>query len=190
MLLGGRPTSTREQMRQVLELEIQLANITVPQDQRRDEEKIYHKMSIAELQVGQVGEQRQLGGTGLWSRPPSFPSCCLPKTANPFLICLLFELSSCTVTIHFRSPLSRPFLGPLFCCLGMNRGIMLKLSNNLHKMSTKQSKEIWKHLLEGPYCARNQPFSWIMERLGEGGSEGDTSYVGTLDGVKGVFFVF
>ncbi|CAK7298705.1 Endothelin-converting enzyme 2 [Vulpes lagopus] len=51
MLLGGRPTSTREQMRQVLELEIQLANITVPQDQRRDEEKIYHKMSIAELQA-------------------------------------------------------------------------------------------------------------------------------------------
>ncbi|XP_053513833.1 endothelin-converting enzyme 2 isoform X3 [Artibeus jamaicensis] len=51
ILLGGQPASTREQMRQVLELETQLANITVPQDQRRDEEKIYHKMSIAELQV-------------------------------------------------------------------------------------------------------------------------------------------
>ncbi|XP_017721533.1 PREDICTED: endothelin-converting enzyme 2 isoform X2 [Rhinopithecus bieti] len=51
MLLGGRPTSTREQMQQVLELETQLANITVPQDQRRDEEKIYHKMSISELQA-------------------------------------------------------------------------------------------------------------------------------------------
>ncbi|XP_015990050.2 endothelin-converting enzyme 2 isoform X5 [Rousettus aegyptiacus] len=51
MLLGGQPASTREQMRQVLELEIQVANITVPQDQRRDEEKIYHKMSIAELQA-------------------------------------------------------------------------------------------------------------------------------------------
>ncbi|XP_012312788.1 endothelin-converting enzyme 2 isoform X1 [Aotus nancymaae] len=51
VLLGGRPTSTREQMHQVLELEIQLANITVPQDQRRDEEKIYHKMSISELQA-------------------------------------------------------------------------------------------------------------------------------------------
>ncbi|XP_054940104.1 endothelin-converting enzyme 2 isoform X7 [Physeter macrocephalus] len=51
MLLGGPPASTREQMQQVLELEIQLANITVPQDQRRDEEKIYHKMSIAELQA-------------------------------------------------------------------------------------------------------------------------------------------
>lgn len=51
MLLGGQPASTREQMRQVLELEIQVANLTVPQDQRRDEEKIYHKMSIAELQA-------------------------------------------------------------------------------------------------------------------------------------------
>ncbi|XP_037695339.1 endothelin-converting enzyme 2 isoform X3 [Choloepus didactylus] len=51
MLLGGRPVSTRKQMQQVLELEVQLANITVPQDQRRDEEKIYHKMNIAELQA-------------------------------------------------------------------------------------------------------------------------------------------
>ncbi|KAM5334746.1 endothelin-converting enzyme 2 isoform 3-T3 [Glossophaga mutica] len=51
VLLGGQPASTREQMRQVLELETQLANITVPQDQRRDEERIYHKMSIAELQA-------------------------------------------------------------------------------------------------------------------------------------------
>ncbi|XP_033618492.1 EEF1AKMT4-ECE2 readthrough transcript protein isoform X2 [Fukomys damarensis] len=51
LLLGGCLASTREQMRQVLELETQLANITVPQDQRRDEEKIYHKMSISELQA-------------------------------------------------------------------------------------------------------------------------------------------
>ncbi|XP_029400609.1 endothelin-converting enzyme 2 [Mus pahari] len=51
VLLGGQPTSTREQMQRVLELEIELANITVPQDQRRDEEKIYHKMSISELQA-------------------------------------------------------------------------------------------------------------------------------------------
>ncbi|MBZ3881225.1 Endothelin-converting enzyme 2 [Sciurus carolinensis] len=51
ILLGGQPTSTREQMQQVLELETQLANITVPQDQRRDEEKIYHKMSISDLQT-------------------------------------------------------------------------------------------------------------------------------------------
>ncbi|XP_028916661.1 endothelin-converting enzyme 2 isoform X2 [Ornithorhynchus anatinus] len=50
-LLGGSPASTREQMQQVLELEIQLANITVPQDQRRDEEKIYRKMNIAQLQI-------------------------------------------------------------------------------------------------------------------------------------------
>ncbi|XP_006017174.1 endothelin-converting enzyme 2 [Alligator sinensis] len=51
MLLGGAQESTREQMQQVLELETQLANLTVPQDERRDDEKIYHKMSIAELQA-------------------------------------------------------------------------------------------------------------------------------------------
>lgn len=51
MLLGGETRSTRLQMQQILDFETMLANITVPQDQRRDEEKIYHKMTIAELQV-------------------------------------------------------------------------------------------------------------------------------------------
>lgn len=52
MLLGGGPEPTHLQMQQVLDFETQLANITVPQAERRDDEKIYHKMSIAELQVG------------------------------------------------------------------------------------------------------------------------------------------
>lgn len=50
-LLGGDKGSTRLQMQQILDFEKALANITVPQDQRRDEEKIYHKVSVAELQV-------------------------------------------------------------------------------------------------------------------------------------------
>ncbi len=53
MLLGGERSSTYLQMQQILEFETALANITVPQDQRRDEEKIYHKVTIAELQVRQ-----------------------------------------------------------------------------------------------------------------------------------------
>uniref|UniRef100_A0A4W6F2I3 endothelin-converting enzyme 1 n=1 Tax=Lates calcarifer TaxID=8187 RepID=A0A4W6F2I3_LATCA len=51
MLLGGERSSTQLQMQQILEFETALANITVPQDQRRDEEKIYHKVTIAELQL-------------------------------------------------------------------------------------------------------------------------------------------
>ncbi|XP_015282402.1 PREDICTED: endothelin-converting enzyme 2 [Gekko japonicus] len=50
-LLGGPKASTEEQMQQVLELEIRLANLTVPQDERRDDEKIYHKLTIRELQA-------------------------------------------------------------------------------------------------------------------------------------------
>lgn len=52
MLLGGARASTEEQMQQVLDLETELANLTVPQDERRDDEKIYHKLNIAGLQVG------------------------------------------------------------------------------------------------------------------------------------------
>ncbi|XP_063350410.1 endothelin-converting enzyme 2b isoform X2 [Pelmatolapia mariae] len=51
MLLGGERSSTQAQMQQIMDFETALANITVPQDQRRDEEKIYHKVTIAELQV-------------------------------------------------------------------------------------------------------------------------------------------
>uniref|UniRef100_A0A7N8YQ82 endothelin-converting enzyme 1 n=1 Tax=Mastacembelus armatus TaxID=205130 RepID=A0A7N8YQ82_9TELE len=51
MLLGGERSSTQLQMQQILDFETALANITVPQDQRRDEEKIYHKVTIAELQL-------------------------------------------------------------------------------------------------------------------------------------------
>ncbi|KAG7225926.1 hypothetical protein INR49_018527 [Caranx melampygus] len=51
MLLGGERTSTQLQMQQILEFETALANITVPPDQHRDEEKIYHKVTIAELQL-------------------------------------------------------------------------------------------------------------------------------------------
>ncbi|XP_028650828.1 endothelin-converting enzyme 2b isoform X1 [Erpetoichthys calabaricus] len=50
-LLGGDRNSTRWQMQQILDFETTLANITVPQDERRDEEKIYHKITIAELQM-------------------------------------------------------------------------------------------------------------------------------------------
>uniref|UniRef100_A0A8D0HA55 endothelin-converting enzyme 1 n=1 Tax=Sphenodon punctatus TaxID=8508 RepID=A0A8D0HA55_SPHPU len=51
VLLGGGKASTQEQMQQVLEFETQLANLTIPQDERRDDEKFYHKLSIAEMQA-------------------------------------------------------------------------------------------------------------------------------------------
>ncbi|XP_041130174.1 endothelin-converting enzyme 1-like isoform X1 [Polyodon spathula] len=51
VLLGGEEASTREQMQQVLDLETTLANITIPQEERRDEELIYHKVKARELQA-------------------------------------------------------------------------------------------------------------------------------------------
>lgn len=51
LLLGGDKNSTQSQMQQILDFETELANITVPPDELRDEEKIYHKITIAELQV-------------------------------------------------------------------------------------------------------------------------------------------
>ncbi|XP_039285677.1 endothelin-converting enzyme homolog [Nilaparvata lugens] len=50
VLLGGEENSTREQMREVIEFETRLAEITIPSDERRDEEKAYHQMSIASLE--------------------------------------------------------------------------------------------------------------------------------------------
>uniref|UniRef100_A0A4W5PUN4 endothelin-converting enzyme 1 n=1 Tax=Hucho hucho TaxID=62062 RepID=A0A4W5PUN4_9TELE len=51
LLLGGDKNSTQSQMQQILDFETTLANITVSQDKCCDKEKIYHKITIAELQL-------------------------------------------------------------------------------------------------------------------------------------------
>ncbi|CAH1118459.1 unnamed protein product [Phaedon cochleariae] len=50
ILLGGEPNSTRKHMEDIVEFETKLANITTPNELRRDEEKLYNLMTIAELQ--------------------------------------------------------------------------------------------------------------------------------------------
>ncbi|KAF2895308.1 hypothetical protein ILUMI_10863 [Ignelater luminosus] len=50
ILLNGEPNATQAHMQDVIDFETQLANITTPNEQRRDEESLYHLMSIAELQ--------------------------------------------------------------------------------------------------------------------------------------------
>uniref|UniRef100_A0ACB8EEA6 Endothelin-converting enzyme 1 n=1 Tax=Sphaerodactylus townsendi TaxID=933632 RepID=A0ACB8EEA6_9SAUR len=50
MLLGGQDeAAVRQQMQQVLDFETALANITTPQEKRRDEEAIYHKVTARDL---------------------------------------------------------------------------------------------------------------------------------------------
>ncbi|CAH1165627.1 unnamed protein product [Phyllotreta striolata] len=51
VLLGGELNTTKRQMRDVIEFETKLANITTPSDLRRDEEKLYHLMKLGELQL-------------------------------------------------------------------------------------------------------------------------------------------
>lgn len=50
VLLGGDKNTTRDKMKDIIEFETRLARITVPAEDRRDEEKFYNNMAIAELQ--------------------------------------------------------------------------------------------------------------------------------------------
>ena len=50
VLLGGEENNTRRQMADVIEFETKLANITQPAEDLRDEEKLYHLMSVKDLQ--------------------------------------------------------------------------------------------------------------------------------------------
>ncbi|XP_061189533.1 endothelin-converting enzyme homolog isoform X2 [Saccostrea echinata] len=50
VLMGGEENITRKHMQDVIAFETELANITVPSEDRRDEEKIYHKITIPDLQ--------------------------------------------------------------------------------------------------------------------------------------------
>lgn len=51
VLLGGTKESSRAMMEEVLDFETTLASITVPQEERRDEELIYNKMKAKDLAV-------------------------------------------------------------------------------------------------------------------------------------------
>lgn len=50
VLLGGEENFTKKQMQDVIAFETKLAEITIPPEERRDEEKMYNLMSLSELQ--------------------------------------------------------------------------------------------------------------------------------------------
>ncbi|XP_075540860.1 M13 family metallopeptidase neprilysin 3 isoform X2 [Dermacentor variabilis] len=50
VLLGGKESDVKAQMQDVIDFEKRLANITVPAEERRDDERLYHKMTVADLQ--------------------------------------------------------------------------------------------------------------------------------------------
>ncbi|XP_012276317.1 endothelin-converting enzyme homolog isoform X2 [Orussus abietinus] len=50
VLLGGEENTTRKSMQGIIDFETRLAEITTPQEERRDEEKLYNLMSIDDLQ--------------------------------------------------------------------------------------------------------------------------------------------
>jgi len=54
VLLGGEKNSTRKQMLEVIELETKLAGITATLEQKRNEAKTYHRMSLNDLTVSFV----------------------------------------------------------------------------------------------------------------------------------------
>lgn len=69
LLGGGDEDAIRPQMQQILDFETALANITIPQEKRRDEELIYHKVTAAELQVDRAPADAEAGrpqGFGTW----------------------------------------------------------------------------------------------------------------------------
>uniref|UniRef100_A0A3Q3WIT7 Endothelin-converting enzyme 1 n=1 Tax=Mola mola TaxID=94237 RepID=A0A3Q3WIT7_MOLML len=49
VLLGGSQETSRTLMGEIVDFETTLANITIPQEERRDEELIYHKMEAKDL---------------------------------------------------------------------------------------------------------------------------------------------
>ena len=51
VLLGAQSENdTRKQMKQVIDFETRLAEITIPNEDRRDEESLYNLMTLTELQ--------------------------------------------------------------------------------------------------------------------------------------------
>lgn len=51
VLLGGSEETSKTLMKEIVDFETSLANITVPLEERRDEELIYHKVQAKDLKV-------------------------------------------------------------------------------------------------------------------------------------------
>lgn len=51
VIFGADESTASNDMKDVVDFEIEIANATMPSDQRRDDEKLYHKMTIGELQT-------------------------------------------------------------------------------------------------------------------------------------------
>lgn len=49
VLLGANETDARRQMEEIMEFETKIANITIPLEERRNEEAMYHPMKLSEL---------------------------------------------------------------------------------------------------------------------------------------------
>lgn len=54
ILLGGSKETSQKMMEEIVDFETVLANITVPQEARREELKIYHKIQAKELSVSHL----------------------------------------------------------------------------------------------------------------------------------------
>lgn len=55
ILLGGSEETSQRLMGEIVDFETSLANITIPQEERRDEELIYNKMEAKDLAVSVPG---------------------------------------------------------------------------------------------------------------------------------------
>ncbi|XP_061197808.1 neprilysin-1-like isoform X2 [Saccostrea echinata] len=51
VIFGADPATAADDMAEMVDFEIDVANATMPSDERRDDEKLYHKMMISELQT-------------------------------------------------------------------------------------------------------------------------------------------
>lgn len=49
VLLGANETDARRQMQEIMDFETKIANITIPLEERRNEEAMYHPMKLWEL---------------------------------------------------------------------------------------------------------------------------------------------
>lgn len=67
VLLGGTERDVRLQADDVITLETQLANMTTPPELRRDEEAIYHNMSVTDLQTLAPFVRTETTESGCWA---------------------------------------------------------------------------------------------------------------------------
>lgn len=149
VLLGGDEPEVRRQANDVITLETELANIITPPDQRRDEQSIYHKMTVTELQA----TANFIDWLEFFSDAMSLVNITLEKNFSVVVYAPIY-LKKLTILVN-------KYLATLRGKITLNNFLMVRLGSGLVHCLSRQFRDAYKTLKKALIGTSENPENWM-----------------------------